>query len=153
MPDLKALLERVEKSREPDRELDADLVEGLDLHPGRAAIRKPWIDQDGRSSPAWYTPNGAYWWHPPKFTASLDAVLALVEEKMPGANVKLLWTGGDWRPGYLATARVGASYSGRDDHENGQPNARGEGKTLALAMLAALLRALIAQQEKVRADA
>lgn len=131
--DLANLLERVEKAEGADRELDARLFAALAARdPDRlAALIAERADQFPDRN-VWL--EGARDWQVKPYTASLDAALALVERKLPG------WT---WRldspdtPSEPAFARL----SGPE-----RRSGVGWAKTPALALLAALLRALIAQE-------
>jgi hypothetical protein len=114
LPTLASLLERVEKAEGPDRELDAAIWRVL-----------CWSNRDT------IIPRDAL------LTASLDAALALVEEKLPGCNGLLMFG----EPHRNPIMRLAPLYpDGRHPVEAG-------GATLPLAVLSALLRALIAQKE------
>lgn len=107
MGDLSDLLARVEAADGPDMELDADLYLAL-------------VGSNIRS-----------WDMPPEPTNSIDAALALVEEKLPGCAIDMRLHEDDAQA-VIATGAL--SYK------------NGDGVTLPLAVLSALLRALISQQ-------
>jgi hypothetical protein len=73
LPTLKSLLERVEKATGPDRELDLEIANVAGWR-----CDGDWL----------YTPSGAMAAFnddsPPRYTASLDASLSLVNEMLPG---------------------------------------------------------------------
>ncbi len=120
-------LELVEKATGPDREIDYQVC----------------MIADSGDDPI---PSYCY---PTPFTASLDAVIALVEREMPDANWEVKRIGGAWHPGFDHCARVARPYSGKGDHEDGKPSADARHKTsAALALLAAFLRARIAELEQ-----
>ncbi len=165
MADLSDLLARVEKATGRDDKLDADLAVQL-----RGWCLHEKTEYSGAQSDTGFTcvacgadswgnksRNGLnqtlYCMPPPAYTASLDAALALVEEKIPKANWRITRTGGDWRPGFAHTAFVKGPHSGAGDHEDGSPSAKGDGTTPPLAVLSALLRALIATEERAMLSA
>lgn len=121
---MRELLERIEKATAADRELDGAIwrqVVGFspDMLPA------VWPDVGRPPSPF------------PPLTASIDASLALVEKALPGW-VWYLTGSSDHGVKY-------ARFSASKDALTDAPWA--EGKNLPLAILAALLRALIAQRE------
>jgi hypothetical protein len=143
LPALKSLLERVEKAEGPDRELDNDIFRAL-------ALTDEW---SGKRVSKWFIDAGTGWWSchtddgwlhqevqlSPRYSSSLDAALALVEEKMKvcaistsmdpsGCGATLVW----WPDGL---------------GEEREVKAEGCGWTMSQAVLSALLRALIAQKE------
>lgn len=71
---------------------------------------------------------------PPNYTYSCDAALALLEAKLPGMPWSLRWDG-EWTRAGVGTI-ASAQHHKRPDKE------------AALALIAALLKALIAQQNK-----
>jgi hypothetical protein len=120
---LKELLERVEKAEGPGREMDEKTLVALG---GKRKGGDWWIGHSyiGRSAPA--------------YTSSIDACVALIEKVLPDwcYEISLLgeqlcfaeiWEVGEG--GYSATV------------------AKGDARTLPLALLAALLSALIAKEE------
>lgn len=127
---LSDLLERVRGATGPSRELDADLYRALGYE----------VRQSGDGFWTWSQSGGSDLRILPKFTASLDAALALVERVLPG------W---EWSVGSdqgCAIATVWTPHAGVDDLDVGGP-------TPALAILAALLSALLAQaSETAHAD-
>jgi hypothetical protein len=125
--ELQSLLERVEKATGRDRSLDANVAEAI---AGWTCVRGDnWIGPTGRITI-------------PEYTASLDAVLALVEEKYPRLALSFLrYPNGEW----------GIGSSGGDEAPLITP-LEFPGAHLPIQVLAALLRALIAQQEEVKAD-
>jgi hypothetical protein len=133
--DLADLLRRVEAAAGPDRELDEAIAFALcDEHEfvqlkGAPRGVGPTLYRFGS-----HAPHSAL-----RVTASLDAALALVERVLPGAICGVDGIG----PACLPEARVVPEHSGEEVLT--QYEARG--RTPALALLAALLRALIAQQE------
>jgi hypothetical protein len=141
LPTLTSLLERVEKAEGPDRELDNDIFRAL-------ALTDEW---SGKRVSKWFIDAGTGWWSchtddgwlhqevqlSPRYSSSLDAALALVEEKLPGCNGLLMFG----EPHRNPIMRLAPLYpDGRHPVEAG-------GATLPLAVLSALLRALIAQKE------
>jgi hypothetical protein len=122
------LAERCEKASEPDRETEARIAMEL-------AWRKTTLGQAGR---VWYDQDGNLEAVPPKYTASLDAALTLLPE------------GSEWRlerrfskamsPAYASVWNPGATDV--DFHANAH------GKSPALALCAAALRARAAMDEK-----
>jgi hypothetical protein len=159
-----ALLAKVEAADGPDREIDArlwcwstdrDFIEIADgsrvygsyclphehgavsasrVHKGSLVFRNRSPQECGNQTQCWGT------WPPAQYayTASLDAALSLVERTAPTWTVDLTiyrTNGGEFAP--KSTARLFCPYGEIMEH-------RGEGKTPALALLAALLRALAA---------
>jgi hypothetical protein len=115
------LLERVEKATGPDRELDFALA--LAFTPGGYR----WPDERGGAI-MWPDGRGSFGVAEPDcLTASLDAAMALVERVLPG------W---DWI--------IGHTNGGLTVHAQLGPNEMAFGDTAPLALLAALLKALIA---------
>jgi hypothetical protein len=111
--DLTELIERLEKATGPDRELDAAIRDAL------------------------YSPSARVGW--PPYTASLDAALALVEEKLPCQWVRLdYWTD-------INIERPRASILPKGELIHGFA---AHGATLPLALLLALLRALQSQSDR-----
>jgi hypothetical protein len=127
---LRALAERVEGLTGPCREMDGDVAEALRLPPhelARCSSRRGfWYRQVADAD--------FDTWEAPTYTASLDAVVALIAEKLPG----FLWMvghAGDTRPGqYAAILMPPPALTGVDV---ARTNA-----TPALALLAATLRAI-----------
>lgn len=127
------LLERVEAATGPDRELDRDILKALPTPTdGWGSVWPEHITWDSLTllSP-WAAP----------ITASIDAAVALVEKMLPGRDVNL-------EIGNVGADRVTDAYiSGADGYfeEPKTPDAHGYGITPALALCAALLRALAAK--------
>ena len=121
--DLQALLERVEACKGPDRNLDDAIYDALCAH-----ATQEWTEWDSRHD----------------FTNSIDTAIALMDEKLPG---------------WIVTVTIGADRNEVTLHEFDPPCRRIPeerphvitGKTAPVALLSALLRALIAQQEKAHA--
>jgi len=121
---LEALLQRVEAAEGPDRDLDADIV--LWRHPELAEW--PRSDRGGWVSPEWGLISP-----PEHFTASVDAALALVERVLPDVE----------RIDVIAFPNL--VHRGRAEvWLDGDTRVVANAKTPALALIAALLRALIA---------
>ena len=141
---LSALLARVEAAEGPDRELDVAIwaaLQGVEvlLFEARGGSERLAYDGDLR----WPT-----WIGQPKLTASLDLVLALVEMVLPGFHVLLTSRGGPVGAGAYCQWR--ASLKGDYNFVSGRPQIALSGAdrpTPGLALLAALLKALIAQAE------
>ena len=129
MSALKELLERVEKAEGPDRELDGAIADALGLAP----------DNLTRVSATYYeyTPDpDKGWWEAGRYTASIDAAVALVEKKLPGCalaigTMKFIQPGVPWATIWTT---------------GGDPKWNADAKTPALALIAALLKALIASE-------
>ncbi len=119
----------------PDRELD-----------GLIAIWEGWTFEKmkGDAKPYWRQPRvSEYFWRehsgPPAYTASIDAAVALCERVLPEANC----VGFDKTP-KETTAYVSRNYCAAGD----KPwLIEADGKTPALALCAAILRAKIAEAE------
>lgn len=97
------LLERVEGAASPDRDLDDTIARAMGYDP----------------VPGWA----------PHYTSSLDAVLALVEEKLPGWHVAIMGAGATWQ---ADVHPLSGSFT----------LSRGHSVTPALALLKAFLTAL-----------
>ena len=156
--ELQSLLERVEKATGPDREIDCVLRAVLDGYTVREESNqiiarcnaKPHDEyMIGAIDPGREQRNFTEWrcqtWEAPHATSSLDAVLALVEEKLPGADWML--NSGKTRPN---EPRYGAGINFRPTPDGAFVHVA-ESEHAPLALLAALLRALIAQQKEVKA--
>lgn len=142
---LRSLLERCEKASGPDRELDADLAVAM----GHFDYRLRYGLEDcrivrGRIIDANQVEVGVvgkggllFIDDLPKFTASLDAAVALIEKALPG------W---DWRGQSMGSDGCFAEvwwHGWRDDTV-----IHAEAKSPTLALLSALLKALIAREEQ-----
>lgn len=124
---LEALLERVEKATGPDRELDAMAFQGFDPHFPEGAMQM----HAGFIDPANFATGPYTSVKAPAYTASIDAALALVERVLPEHDWILQHTNG----GLTIACQLGPN-----------KDRLGWGETPALAILAALLTALIAQE-------
>lgn len=137
MTDLRSLLEKVETATGPDRSLDARIY--WHLKQPHYASAPHGHEDDGASWGALITLDdylaGTYNMSP-LLTSSLDAVLSLVEEKLPDHDVGVFRIDGAWEAQLGPRGTFGAVST-----EQHTP-------TPALALLAALLRALIAKQER-----
>jgi hypothetical protein len=139
MADMGELLARCEAADGPDRRLDADIYEAL----GFGVIRD---GMHNRSMEWRYKPPGeSYWVSLPPLTASIDSSLALVERLLPlpygTLNFGL----------YDGVAQISVD---TDDHQTidgavvqTTASSTGQARTLPLAILAALLRALAQQKQ------
>lgn len=143
---LSELLERVEKCTEPDREMDNALWFAL-------CAPSEWM---GKVVERWHFDKATGWWNcttadnwlhleaklAPDFTSSLDAALALVEEKLPGVVLSFLrYPNGAWGIGSCAGFGDEAPIITPDEFAK---------ELLPPRVIAALLRALIAQQETAK---
>jgi hypothetical protein len=145
MSDLPALLERVKAAKGPDRELDVMLADVLDVEPDpplsctfRQYVRL-------HSSPAKVAENANSHHNIlntalPRYTASIDAALALVERKLPGTMRAV----GSMEFGPFCRLVVPNDDGGFIDGYHEVLDA----KTEPLAIIAALLTALIAKGGK-----
>ena len=131
---LQALLERVEKAEGPDRELDALIwtaATGHETHYPNPYMREAeglhaYTERRGDDLSRWY--------RVPALTDSIDAAVALVESRLIGPS---------WSVSSALNARVTCAVRGGARHFYDA-----EGNTPALALIAALLRALIASEPK-----
>ena len=94
MTDIAGLLERVRAVTGPDRELDAAIARVC----GYGLVQSEWH----QNSLEWYAWEGPVrcgpWIVLPKYTASVDAALALVERKLPGWQYHMGTCGEDDMP-------------------------------------------------------
>ena len=134
-------LELVEKATGPDREIECEIGRIL-------GWRTFTTDRPGPQGIIWKAPWAPYperWGSPAPWTASLDAVIALVEREMPPE--KALWSvGSDTYPPNDSIKFYEASI-----WIEGKVAFSSEGhpfETPALALLAAFLRACIAEMEQ-----
>ena len=141
------LLERLEKAEGPDRELDAEIDATLRVgKPNHQA----WVKEnfptwrarpDGLCECVHQDGSGGVNWQSDPFTASVDAALALVEQKLPGA---------DWyrsipnEPGDSIEISVWWRPQPKEDWLWGEAQDNGD---TAIAILIALLRALDTQEQ------
>lgn len=147
LQELQSLLERVEKAAGPDREIDAAAFQGFDpdFPEGALQMHAGFIDPANFATGP-YTSVKA-----PRYTASIDAALALVERVLPGSlwhvNRPAEWKGKTKkRRGVLVPAFEGyisLGTIGNADYVSGSAM----GHNPALAILAALLKAMIAQKQ------
>ena len=131
MPDraeLEALIRRVEALTGPYREVDEIIA---------TTIGGYVYEKRGRDQKAWFYPEDGGWRRQkygvqdglPRYTASLDATVALVERCLPG-----------WRHAYERRATgINLAWVSDDDEGPAMPSV---GATPALSLLSALLRAL-----------
>ena len=117
---LRALIERVERATGPDREIDAVL---FILFPSLTDGKPPF---NAESDP-WHLQ-----WTRPAYTSSLDAVVVLVERELDDRE----WARGVDRENRKYWARIG-----NDNWDEANEDIIGYGKTAALALLLAFLRA------------
>lgn len=138
MGDLRELLERVEKATGADRELDSAIFSAL-VDPRRENAY--WIWQGSRPQGSPERAPADYWdtRHTPTITSSIDAALALMERMLPGA----FWLIGKGKTTALEKMFACQLMFGTDEIIG-----EGEAETAPLAILAALLRAFIAQDGK-----
>jgi hypothetical protein len=137
---LQALLERVEGASGPDREIDAVLMAQF----YRRGLRKLGVQESGPNgwryikSRCWVDPatNSAVTTakHGLEFTSSLDRALALVKRVLPGAWIEL---SGPRKYLHIPTPVP--------NYWRAECGCVGWGATPALALLAALLKALLAK--------
>lgn len=132
MSELTELLARIEAATGPDREIDLDL----------ALIHKPhlpreyWLDDELERLEF-----GSH----RRYTNSVDACIALIAEALPGWSWQIrVCTSGDGEVRYT-NARVWSHFNPRDD-ESPTYWANASDETPVLALLAAILKALIAQE-------
>lgn len=134
MTDLIALLERVKAATRPDRILDGDIALALALVPKGWRRGVP----EASATSSWWSKDDSDRYDAPDLTGSIDTALVLVETKLPGWWIQYLgqvvnpvgWAiriEGGQRP----TTSIGLCYA----------------TTAPLAILAALLSALIAQDK------
>lgn len=141
------IVERLEAATGPDRELDAAIYDALVDDGGRFAFRVTnWAtnlgNRLGRYHDGWCvgkSPTDEYAENLPRFTESLDAVLALVGAKLPGWNWATHTTGGGSYEACLMTP---------DYHELSGRAFECMAKTPAIAILLALFRALESSNAK-----
>ncbi|MGV6875873.1 hypothetical protein ACUSIJ_24710 [Pseudochelatococcus sp. B33] len=145
LPTLRDLLVRVETADGPDRELDAkiqiafipDYGSRVELSPAKF-VRFEDVWRRNRAQHLNHANNVADWWNCPKYSASIDAAVALIERALPGAFYffgKGRLTPGEPLYGARVTPADGEEFDA--EHE----------ASLTLAILSALLKALIAREE------
>jgi hypothetical protein len=130
MTDLTALLERVEKAESASRELDGLIAKAFGELPAEAW----WMTENvyGEDAEQWVSGGyGKYkFYEPEPYTASIDAALALVEKKLPGAEYDITTLYG------IAGVELPLN-----DH-NGPQTARRRDGNIPLAIIECLLRSL-----------
>lgn len=136
---LRSLLEKVECATGPDQELDAWVMAALfpELEPAHLVGSNASIRMFDRG---YGGPGSAL-----RLTTSLDAVLSLVEEKLPGWHWSIVRDKATHRRRYFAQMSVPHNYI---DNPGPWPEGSSDGASPALAVLACFLRALIAKQER-----
>lgn len=149
MTELHALLARVEKATGPDREIErsiADLVE-LPATPGYRQFESGWffnVRHGFDDEPDWRVPDYCLINSYPRYTASIDAAVSLVEKMLPSWSWQTrVSTSSDGEVRYT-NARVWQAHDPRDD-ESPIYWATSSDKTPAIALIAALLKSLIAK--------
>ena len=131
MSELDKLIERLERARGPDRELDAAIF-GFD---------KPMAHTTGPTNPRMIES------HPiPDYTASLDAAVALVERELPGWSWMARWSRDNADEQHYGAAYV-KPLTG-DDEGDFVGCASTPALSLCLATLRALAKADRAAEEK-----
>lgn len=142
--DLTALLARVEAAEGPDRELDLALSIALEFPAHRPMTMDDRWAATGIEGK--HTLDGNGWFNAPFFTASLDAALALVARTL-GAIM--------WSIGNTGDDGGDAAFEADLYAKSGQPDweVHTYGPSPPLALIAALLRALIAEAETQDAEA
>lgn len=149
--DLSALLERVRQATGPDRELDRDIEVALPLDSGIAHSHRP-SAAPGKVT-CRYNSGSTGTYKAPRYTASVDVDLALVERVLPG------WA---WKVGSCSVSddfwlvpdfncpvhgeRLKAELSEAEWHEGIDIDRRPSGQP-ALAVIEGLLQALISKGE------
>jgi hypothetical protein len=126
MSDLERLIERVEKATGPDEALDADILSALGWHCRHG--NGPWQDPDGVVWRCFLNDKVPV-------TSSLDAVVALIEREMQWADWDVSRTVTDEGPRFVA--------------EVGGETQVWHRPTAPIALLAAFLRARLAQEKKI----
>lgn len=148
LPILRDLLVRVDAATGPDRELDAKIQIALipdygarvELSPAKF-VRFEDVWRRNRAQHLNHANNVADWWKCPKYSASIDAVVALIEMAMTGQRVAI---------GLLIFP-----HRCQGDIHVDDANYYGSSPVAApsLALLLALLKALIAREEGHEPDA
>ena len=127
------LIERLEKATGPDRELDGEIFAAVETHPyGDVIAAKGGMIVYAGSAP--HAPGQGRFEVAPRYTSSLDAALALVDEKMGAewpcyeVHARMVRSGGEWFHFWEITV-PSREFQGRSHHP-------------AIALLTCLLRAL-----------
>lgn len=131
---LEELLATAEAATGSDRELDFAIISATNPHAGRGGPYESW--QAAQSAFGWDT----------RVTSSIDAVLALVERCLPGAYLDLAGPAKYLNIPSPIPNRWRAHVTTDEGFQSQQT--AGWAASAPLAILAALLRALIAQQGK-----
>lgn len=142
MADLAALIERLEKLTGPSKEVNWLIADqfgmvpehsireiGFDYewfrHPGEFVLWKA-LDAEGRS---------VTYWLAPEYTASLDAVIALIERELPGWRIEMRI--GEWPPHYPGGVVL---WNNDTKAKTSVFGIAAKGATPAIALMIALLR-------------
>jgi len=133
---LSTLIDRVRAASGPDREIDADVYEALGYQVKRRPVRHSSVHKSHATSVSWRYLDSGRWLAMEYFTASLDAVVALIERELPEANC---W-GVEKEPGYIE------AFVSRNNVESGHWMRLGNAATPALSLLAAFLSAKQSEQ-------
>ncbi|WP_370372933.1 hypothetical protein [Henriciella pelagia] len=147
---LAQLIERLEAAEGGSRELDAAVFKALDPHGFSLATRQEMV----------LMPKGATIGDavrrvraPAPYTQSLDAALALVEEKLPGAAIEMsIWQKSKDDLSATCWARLMLTHTGEDGklwHHHSDGRSEAEASTLPLALIIALLKSI---QHKEQSD-
>lgn len=137
MSALQELLERVEAATGPDREIDAAIW--LQMVPG--ATRKQWSYVHARTNRVCSvdeTRDAGRLIIVPAYTASIDAAVGLVERMLPMGT----WSLYNSDPKCIPKGGSAYIFADSDDEDS----FRAAGATPALALIAALLKAMIASK-------
>ena len=134
---LSTLIDRVRAATGPDREIDADVYEALGYQVKRRPVRHSSVHKSHATSVSWRYLDSGRWLAMEYFTASLDAVVALIEREMPGAEYEYELT----NIYGIAQATVGLNFSAGTP-----PSERRKDGNVVLALLAAFLSAKQSEQ-------
>lgn len=151
---LRDLLERVERATAPDRYLDWLLAETFGEIP-KHSVREVGWDYDWYRAPGEFTlwkaldaeGRSVTHWSPEKRTASIDSALALVEKANPGAWIEL---NGPRKYLNIPSPVPNVWKAEVTTEWTAMTPPYGWGPTAPLAILAALLKALLAKSEAAR---
>lgn len=130
MSDYAELLERVKAATGPDREVDAEIAMAAGVHSrsrdgGRS---KGWLIEANGGTNIWAN-------HPPAYTESMDAIVALIQQELPG-----------WRICSDGPMNSDGHYSAFIERSGDLASSSADGlRTRCLALCAAFLAAKIAQ--------
>lgn len=119
---------RAQKLRGPDIQIDAEVMclsrGGVVSAGAQSRMQFGW-------SAGCMMPGGSFpeWFDLPRYSASVDDTLAMIEARQPGAGVKT------WSPHFVAAVRIGDSWG------------ESAGATLPLALLAAFALAMDAAED------